>query len=231
MRFPLVGRLSGNGWELLFSTTAFDPYDQIALSAFRVSRPLPHPCAEGTLGYIPYSPIPRPADDQLVDAPTESGRFAFASLYQGEKTEKAGLDGTILYGKTVVRARARVKIKRLFSNPCLVFVTGQILGTTLGRGQGGFANLREGENLIELSMLPSARDEYRFGPPRIVWASRPTALAVPQADISGTTNGARYSRFRNRFAAPASGPVNCSFATSNSSSGLSLIWTSASLSP
>jgi hypothetical protein len=179
-RFPLVGRLSGDGWDLRFTTTVFDPYDQIALSAFRVSRPLPNPCATGTLGYIPYAQIPRPADDQLVDAPTASGRFAFASLYQGEKTEKAGLDAAILYGKTVLRAREPVRIKLLFSNHCLVYVNGQILGTTLGRGQWGFAKLQEGENLIELIMMPSARDEYRFGLPRIVWASRPTALAMPQ---------------------------------------------------
>ncbi len=179
VRFPLLGKLSGDGWELPFHTTVFDPYDQITLSAFRVSRPLPNPCAKGTLGYIPYSQIPRPADEQLADAPTESGRFAFASLYQGEKSEKAGLDGAILYGKAVLRAREPVKIKLLFSNHCLVFINGKVLGTTLGRGQWGFANLQKGENLIELIMLPSARDEYRFGLPRIVWASRPTALAVP----------------------------------------------------
>ena len=179
MRFPLLGRLTGDGWELLFSTTMFDPYDQIALSAFRVSRPLPNPCAKGTLGYIPYSQIPRPADDQLVAAPTEFGRFAFASLYQGETTEKTDRNGAILYGKTVLRANEPVKIKLVFSNDCLVFVNGQILGTTLGRGQWGFANLRQGDNLVELIMLPSQRDEYRFGLPRIVWASRPTALAVP----------------------------------------------------
>jgi hypothetical protein len=78
----------------------------------------------------------------------------------------------------VLRACEPVKIKLLFSNHCLVFVNRHVLGTTLGRGQWGFANLREGENLIELIMLPSARDEYRFGLPRIVWASRPTAIAV-----------------------------------------------------
>ncbi len=179
VRFPLLGTLTGDGWELQFSTTVFDPYDQIALGSFRVSRPLPNPCAKGTLGYIPYAQIPRPADDQLVAAPTEFGRFAFASLYQGESSEKTSLDGAILYGKTVLRVREPVKIKLSFSNYCLVFVNGQILGTTLGRGQWGFANLQEGDNLIELIMLPSARDEYRFGLPRIVWASRPTALAVP----------------------------------------------------
>ena len=124
-------------------------------SPFRVSRPLPNPCAKGTLGYIPYSQIPRPADDQLVAAPTEFGRFAFASLYQGETTEKTELNGAILYGKTVLRAREPVKIKLLFSNDSLVFVNGQILGTTLGRGQWGFANLQEGDNLVELIMLPS----------------------------------------------------------------------------
>lgn len=180
VRFPLLGKLSGDGWELLFHTTVFDPYDQIALSAFRVSRPLPNPCVKGTLGYIPYSQIPRPAEDQLVEAPTEFGRFAFASLYRGGGADKAHLDGAVLYGKTVLQAREPVKIKLLFSNQCLVFINGKILGTTLGRGQWGFANLQEGDNLIELIMMPSARDEYRFGLPRIVWASRPTALAVPE---------------------------------------------------
>ena len=178
-RFPLTGELSGDGWKLLFHTTVFDPYDRIALSEFRVSRPLPNPCEPGKLGYIAYSQIPRPADDQLIEAPTEHGRFAFASLYQGEGTEDVDLKNAILYGKTVLQAHAPAKIKLLFSRPCLVYVNGQILGTTLGRGQWGFANLQEGNNVVELIMMPSQRDEYRFSLPQIVWASHPTVLDVP----------------------------------------------------
>ena len=181
VRFPLTGALSGDGWKLLFHTTVYDPWDQITLGPFRTSQPLPNPLGkQAKLGYIPYAQIPRPADEQLIDAPTEFGRFAFASLFAADGVVKADLNGAILYAKTSVHATAPVKIKLLFGGQCLVYVNGHILGTTLGRGQWGFANLQEGENLIELVMMPSPRDEYRFSLPRVTWVSRPTALRTAE---------------------------------------------------
>jgi len=59
-----------------------------------------------------------------------------------------------------------------FSGNCLLFVNGKIIGTTLGRGQWGFASLQDGENKVEILMLPSKRDEWRFGLPKITWVEK-----------------------------------------------------------
>jgi hypothetical protein len=75
-----------------------------------------------------------------------------------------------------LKAKSPVKVKFQFADNSLFFVNGRIVGTTLGRGQWGFVRLEEGENKIELIMLPSKRDAWRVGLPRITWVEKAMAL-------------------------------------------------------
>jgi len=151
---------------------AADPWDAIVLEKFKVSQALENPLGkQRRLGYIKYEQIPKPQVDRLVDGPMESGRFAFASLYADAASE-----GKVIYGTTTLKAKSPITVKFEFSGNCLFFVNGKIVGTTLGRGQWGFARLEEGENKIEMIMLPSKRDEWRFGLPRITWVEKVMVL-------------------------------------------------------
>lgn len=168
LRIPLYGELSGDGWKLTFVTSVSDPWDAITLDKFKVSRPLDNPLSkQGKIGYIKYEQILKPANDQLIDGPMEHGRFAFAPLYSDVASE-----GKVIYGITIVKAKSPVMARFQFSGNCLFYVNGKIIGTTLGRGQWGFVCLQEGENKVEMIMLPSKRDEWRFGLPRIMWLEK-----------------------------------------------------------
>ena len=172
LSIPLYGELSGAGWKLTFTTAAADPWDFITLDKFKVSQPLENPLGkQSRIGYIKYAQIPKPAKDQLIDGPMEFGRFAFASLYAGE----AG-DGKLVYGTTTLKAKSPVTVRFQFSGNSLFFVNGKIVGTTLSRGQWGFVRLEEGENTVEVIMLPLKRDEWRFGLPRITWVEKAMAF-------------------------------------------------------
>ena len=206
LRFPLKAELTGTGsdgkpWSLTFQQTIFDPHDSIPLEGFRVSRPLNNPLnrVQGVsqkLGYIPYSQIPKPNDADLVAAPTEFGRFAFVSLYEpietaketAETAETAGAakkpipenpDAQLIYGVSVLNVSAATKVKIRFGGNFLLYVNGEIVGTTLQRGQWGFACLNEGENRIEFLTLPTGREEFRGTIPSILWADRPELLFSP----------------------------------------------------
>lgn len=168
LRIPLCGELSGDDWKLTFTTTTSDPWDTITLDKFKVSQPFDNPLGRQVrLGYIKYEQIPMAVKDQLVDAVTEFGRFAFASSYADPANE-----GKIIYGITTLKAKGPVTVRFQFGGNCLVFVNGKVVGTTLGRGQWGFVRLEEGENKVETLMLPAKRDEWRFGLPKITWAEK-----------------------------------------------------------
>jgi hypothetical protein len=172
LRIGLQGELTGAGWKLAFSTTINDPWDVITLDQFKVSRPLPNPLRnQSGMGYIKYEQIPKPTGDQLSDAPMESGRMNFASFY----TDAADA-GKIVYAVKTLTAKAPVQAKFEFSSNCLLFVNGAIVGTTLGRGQWGFANLQPGENKVELIILPAKRDGWHCGLPRIAWVDKAMML-------------------------------------------------------
>ena len=172
LSIPLYGELFGAGWKLVFTTTMADTWDAMTLDKFKVSQPLANPLGkQSRIGYIKYEQIPKPPKDQLVDGPMESGRFAFASLYSG-----AGSEGKIMYGTTTLKAKSPVKVKFQFSDNSLFFVNGKIVGTTLSRGQWVFVHLEEGDNKVEMIMLPSKRDGWRFGLPRITWVEKAMVL-------------------------------------------------------
>ncbi|MDA3924311.1 MAG: hypothetical protein PF904_06420 [Kiritimatiellae bacterium] len=165
LRVPLQGELSGDGWKVRFTTTIANRWNAISLDKFKISKPLDNPLGrQSKLGYIKYQSIPKAAKEQLSDAPTEKGRFVFASLYSD-----ASNAGKVLYGITILNAKIAGSVRFQFNRNCLFFVNGNITGTTLGRGQWGFASLDAGENKIEMLMLPSKRDGWKFGIPRITW--------------------------------------------------------------
>ena len=169
---PLYGELSGAGWKLAFTTTAADSSDGITLDKFKVSQPLANPLGkQSRMGYIKYEQIPKSAAAELIDAPLEFGRLAFASLYADAANE-----GKLIYGTTTVKATGPVKVRFQFSENSLFFVNGKIVGTTLGRGQWGFVRLEEGENKVEVIMLPAKRNQWRCGLPHITWAEKPLLL-------------------------------------------------------
>lgn len=172
LRIPLYGELSGDGWKLAFTTTAADAWDYITLDKFKVSQPFENPLGkQSRIGYIKYAQIPKQAKEQLIDGPMDHGRFAFASMYADAASE-----GKIIYGTTTLKAKSPVKVKFQFSGNCVVFVNGKVVGTTLGRGQWGFVCLEEGENNVEMLMLPLKKDEWRFGLPRITWVEKAMVL-------------------------------------------------------
>ena len=172
LRIPLYGDLSGAGWKLAFMATAADPWDAITLDRFKVSRSLENPLGkQGRMGYIKYEQIPKPAKDQLIDGPMEFGRFALASLYADAASE-----GKMIYATTTLKAKSPVQVKFEFSGNSLLFVNGKVVGTILARGQWGFVRLDEGENKVEMLMLPSKREGWRFGLPRITWVEKAMVL-------------------------------------------------------
>jgi len=165
-KFPLLGELTGDGWKLNFTTSLSDPWEALAIDGFKVSSPFDNPMGkQSQLGYVQYNQLPKVAADQLVDAPTRNGRFDFESFFSEPQNE-----GKVIYGAAMLKIRNPVKVRFEFSRNCLLFVNGKIVGTTLGRGQWGFVSLQEGENKVEVLMLPAKRDEWKFGIPRIKWA-------------------------------------------------------------
>ena len=197
LRFPLRAELTGadsdgKPWSLTFEQTISDPYDSIPISGFRVSKPLDNPLnrTQGVsqkLGYIPYNLIPQPQPEELVDAPTEFGRFAFASLFapqeqadpqtkQPTESKPTNSDGQLIYGTSTLKVSESTKIQVRFDSNFLLYVNGEVAGTTLSHGQWGFVQLNAGENRIEFLSLPLPRGEFRVSIPTILWAERPEAL-------------------------------------------------------
>lgn len=168
LRIPLYSELSGDGWKLNFMTTTADSRDAITMDKFKISQPLDNPLSkQSSLGYIKYENIPKPAKDQLVDASTQSGSFVFDSLYADPANA-----GKVIYATTTLKAKSPVTVRFQYSQNCLFFVNGKTVGTTLGRGQWGFVRLAEGENKVEMLMLPSKVNRWRFGLPQITWVEK-----------------------------------------------------------
>ena len=172
VKIPLVGKLTGDGWKLSFTTSISDRWETLPLDKFRISKPLDNPLGKQShIGYIKHSQMPKVAADQLIEAPTEHGRFAFAELYKD-----AADKGKLIYGTTTLKLKNEVKVRFEFNRNALLYVNGRIVGTTLSRGQWGFVTLQAGENRIETLMQPSSRDKWKFSIPSIKWADQPLEL-------------------------------------------------------
>jgi len=81
-------------------------------------------------------------------------------------------EGKLVYGVATVKAKSPVTVKLQFGSNTLLYVNGKVVGTTLGRGQWGFARLVEGDNKVEMVMLPAKRSEWRMSFPRITWVEK-----------------------------------------------------------
>lgn len=181
LKIPLNGEITGDGWKLQFTKTIVDSYDKISLEKFKFSRPMdnlvsnqltnnmdnPGQIPQIRLGYIKYEDIIKPDINQLIDASVTSGGFNFEPLYSG-----TGNEGKLIYGITTLKAKSPVTAKFEFSRNCLLFVNGKIVGTNLGRGQWGFIRLEEGDNKVEMIILPIKNNNWHFGFPVITWIEK-----------------------------------------------------------
>ena len=171
LRIPVHCELAGNGWNLGFETELFDRWDCIPFEKSRVSRPFENPLGAGKrLGYIPYDRLPKPSDAVPGGVAVDRDRLLFEPLFADSATE-----GQVVYATTSFRAASSTLARFEFDRDCLLFVNGQVIGTTLPRGQWGCIRLQEGENRIELLIQPQKRADWKVRVPRVTWIEKPLA--------------------------------------------------------
>ncbi len=161
---PVTCTLIGDGWKLKFLKEFADPWETLTLTGWHVApTPLDNPggAAGSRIAYVAHKDLPKVSADSLVPCVLQHGRLALGSLYQEAD------DGKLAYAVSHIQARRRKNVRFAFGRNCLLYVNGGIVGTAQGRGQWGFVELQEGDNVVELLALPSRREEYRVSLPRI----------------------------------------------------------------
>ncbi|MDO4628359.1 MAG: hypothetical protein Q4C70_04180, partial [Planctomycetia bacterium] len=189
LEIPICAEISGDGWAFRFRFTAKNPWGAITPTRWEISAPMENPSPTTHpvgIGYVPYEKLLNTLTETIKStvAPCENSQIQGKTLLLnpkpklGSKFEEKFPKNSVLYARTTLTAREPAQIRLSgWSSSALIFVNGKPIGTNQARGRWGFADLQEGENLLEIWLCVTPHESYyQFNLPQITWVSRPFAI-------------------------------------------------------